>query len=316
MSRGERVTNTKALSLLTAATLLLPGLALAAEAKKDIEPAAAPASPDDRPKTAGAGGMTWDKLPDWSGIWNNSAQYEEGKFSPFDRATADPPDAGLFKPGERTHPPYKPEWEAKYKNILDAAVHGKSFDPQTHCLAPGFPRIMAEPFNAEFIVTPTQSRLIWESFNTIRRVYTDGRGFLPEEQELPMYTGYTVGHWEGAGDTAVLVMETKNLRPGQYDRSGAPFTDQLRVLERMQKIDPETIRDDVTLDDPVALTKPWHVIRYFKKQHYPYARLIDWSCEDNNNFVEGGPDGTDLRLPGEAGYKDPNTYGKFPDTAK
>jgi hypothetical protein len=239
--------------------------------------------------------MTWDKLPDWSGIW-----VMEGRIM-FDNSGKDP---------TRQFPPYRPEYEAKYAAIVKDAVAGKEFDPLTYCLPAGFPRVLTEPFLQEFVLRPEQVWWIHEQQNEIRRIYTDGRGHPPADDLYPLWEGHSIGHWEG--DT--LVVDTVSLREGIFDRSGAPHSDQARITERIRKIDANTMEDQIIVADPMTMTKPWHVVKRYKKLADPSLRIDHWACEEDNRavFKEGS---TDLVLPGEPGYKASGEAG-FRDQAK
>lgn len=240
--------------------------------------------------------LPWDKLPDWSGIW-----VMEGRVI-FDSSGKDP---------TREFPPLKPEAEAKYAAKVRDAVNGKEFDPLTHCLPAGFPRVIAEPFLQEFVIRPEAVWWIHEQQNEIRRIYTDGRGHPPAEDLFPLWEGHSIGHWEG--DT--LIVDTISLRAGIYDRTGPPVSEQARTSERIRKIDDSTIEDRITIVDPVYLTKPWTVVKRYRKLKDPSLRIDHWSCEESNRAIE--KDGsTDLILPGEPGYRDPSRIGTGEGSAK
>src|SRR3979490_105443 len=66
-------------------------------------------------------------LPNWSGLWNPVG----GLI--FDPSTADPKGNNAQQPGDREHPPYSAEWEAKYKEKLDHTLAGYFTDPITNC---------------------------------------------------------------------------------------------------------------------------------------------------------------------------------------
>jgi len=243
--------------------------------------------------TPAATKKTWDTLPDWSGMWTM-----EGRII-FDPSGKDP---------TREFPPLKPEYEAKYSAVVKDAVNGKEFDPLTHCLPAGFPRVMAEPFLQEFVLRPEQTWWIHEQQNEIRRIYTDGRPHPPADELYPLWEGHSIGHWEG--DT--LVVDTVSLREGIYDRTGAIHSDKAHVTERIRKVDANTIEDQIVVADPVTLTKPWHVVKRYKKLADPSLRIDHWACEEDNRAVM--KDGsTDIVLPGEERYKDPS---KPPDEIK
>src|ERR1700730_17704410 len=59
-------------------------------------------------------------LPNWSGLWNPVG----GLI--FDPATADPKGNNAQRPGDREHPPYNAEGEAKYRAKLAHALAATS----------------------------------------------------------------------------------------------------------------------------------------------------------------------------------------------
>ncbi len=196
-------------------------------------------------------------LPNWSGLWTPVG----GLI--FDPATADPRGNNAQQPGDREHPPYNAEWEAKYKAKLDHTLAGWFTDPITTCLPHGMPRLMGGiPGPLEFVVTPEITYIIWEYGPQMRRIYTDGRGHLAEEERFDTWTGHSIGHWEGA----TLVVDTVSMRADTpYDRTGAPHSDRVHTIERMRLIDNNTFENDMTIEDPVAFTTPWHVNRHYRR---------------------------------------------------
>jgi len=62
------------------------------------------------------------------------------------------------------------------------------------------------------------------------------------------------------------------------------------MLERMRLIDPQTLENQLTLDDPVAFTKPWTVTRTFRRAK-PGDEMREFVCMENNrNPIK--PDGS------------------------
>src|SRR3979490_1331130 len=57
-------------------------------------------------------------LPNWSGLWNPVG----GLI--FDPSTADPKGNNAQQPGDREHPPYNVEWEARDKARLAPPITG------------------------------------------------------------------------------------------------------------------------------------------------------------------------------------------------
>jgi hypothetical protein len=196
-------------------------------------------------------------LPNWSGLWTPIG----GLI--FDLATADPKGHATPQPGDRQYPPYNVEWGVKYEAKLNRSLAGYFTDAITGCLPHGMPRLMGGiPGPLEFVVTPEMTFILWEYGSQHRRIYTDGRGHLPEEDRFPTWTGHSIGHWEG--DT--LVVDTVSMRDDTpYDRSGAPHSDQVHLIERISLVDKDTLENNMTIEDPIAFTKPWHVVRRYRR---------------------------------------------------
>ena len=60
------------------------------------------------------------------------------------------------------------------------------------------------------------------------------------------------------GKVKTLVVETVSVRPGIWaDLTPALLSGQQKYLERIRQVDANTLEDQMTITDPVALTKPW-----------------------------------------------------------
>jgi hypothetical protein len=214
-------------------------------------------------------------VPDWTGVW----ELVGGTL--WDRSTAEPPDGRAGVPGVRERPPYNAEWEAKYEaNIARVAVD-RFPDPISTCGVPvGFPRIMQVVDGYEFVVTPDQTWILTENGPNALRIYTDGREHLADDLIWPTYTGDSVGRWEG--DT--LVFTTKGLRGEDgtiVDRTGAVLSAAAHGTTRMRKREDGMIEAVVTIEDPVALTRPWTVTKTYRKLDGD-VRIMDYACAENN----------------------------------
>ena len=103
-----------------------------------------------------------------------------------------------------------PEYQARLEKRIEDVKQGIEWDPISTCAPPGHPRWLTEPFLREFIVTPDQTWLINEMVNDIRRIYTDGRDHVPEDDRYPLYNGDSIGFWDGDK----LVIHTNQLMAG------------------------------------------------------------------------------------------------------
>ena len=216
----------------------------------------------------------FSKLPDWNGIWRL-------KGSP---ALLDVEDGKSFVPGTRDHPPYKPDWEAKYQVDLvraehqgDASYPNPLVDTHTVYCAAGMPHIIATPFDYEFIVTPEKTWITVDK--ETRHIYTDGRGFPPDDELWPTLLGRSIGRWEGQ----TLVVDTISVKTGIWaDLTPAMLSEQARFHERIRQVDANTLEDQVTITDPGALTRPWTFTK-----HYARMKTSIWISEPETC---GGPD--------------------------
>ena len=89
--------------------------------------------------------------------------------------------------------------------------------------------------------------------------------------------GHSIGHWEG--DT--LVVDTVGMRGDTvFDVSAAPHSDKIHVTERLRRLSPTKFEDRITVEDPVAFTKPWEIVRTYDLK--PDWQIIEYVCEENN----------------------------------
>jgi hypothetical protein len=220
--------------------------------------------------------LAWAAMPDWSGVYSRPAT----KGFTFD---PDQPDGVL------TSAKLTPEYQARLETRVAEVNKGIEWDPISTCAPPGHPRWLTEPFLREFVVTPNQTWLVNEMVNDIRRVYTDGRGHVPEEDRYPLYNGDSIGFWDGDK----LVVHTNQLMPGMYQRRNPDYSDQVETVEVWRKADEKTLTADVWVYDPPALIEPWYVRQVYVKLSDPDLRIRYWNCAENqNNAVSQTGDGS------------------------
>lgn len=126
-------------------------------------------------------------------------------------------------------------------------------DPIMACNPPGFPRILLfGAYPMEIVETPNRLIQFFDFFYTYRTIWTDGRT-LPKDPD-PRWYGYSSGHWDGN----TLVVESSGFDDRSWlDQDGHPHSDEMRIEERYQRIDPDTITVKITLNDPKAYSEPW-----------------------------------------------------------
>ncbi len=187
--------------------------------------------------------------------------------------------AGL--PGVREHPPLTPAWEAKYAANNARVDLDRYPDPVSTCGTPsGYPRLMSIPDGYEFVLRPEQVWILTENGPNVMRIYTDGRPHLGPDDIWPTYMGDSVGHWD-KGD---LVFDTIGLNGDPHtilDRSGLTYSEKAQVLTRIHQLDADTLEATITITDPDMLTRPWTVVKRYKRQPKG-SRIFDYVCSENN----------------------------------
>jgi hypothetical protein len=214
-----------------------------------------------------------DKYPDWSGRWTD---LNTGRWDPS-------------KPANRgQQAPLTAEYQAK----LDAAMAnrsegGRGNTPTISCGHTGMPRAMLVYETMEIVIKPEATYMLFDFLDPLRRVYTDGRAWPAEI--TPTWVGYSIGHWEstGGGKYDTLAIETRGFKgPRIVDGSGIPLHDdnQTVIQERisLDKGDPDKLLDEITLIDH-AFSRPWTVIRSYKRQRNPV--WAEYDCHENNEHV-------------------------------
>jgi hypothetical protein len=77
------------------------------------------------------------------------------------------------------------------------------------------------------------------------------------------------------------VVETTALRDDGIITPGLPHSGDMKILERIRLTDANTLRDEITLIDPKALTRPWSGSISFDRQ--PSGRkLREYVCPAGN----------------------------------
>ena len=240
-----------------------------------------PRTADGKPNLAAPAPQTVDGKPDFSGMWQSvPTPY-------FLDVIQDPKDESIFLPAA----------EALFKKHLSDF---RRDNPISHCL-PGGPLNILTPGLHRIIQSPTVVALLYEGGSRYRQIFLDGRQ-LPRDPN-PAWLGYSVGHWDG--DT--LVIETTGFNDRTWlDMAGHPHSEQLRVNERLRRIDFGHIQRQITFNDPQTLTKP---LTFLLELSYALdAEMLENICEDRDSAHLVGTANTDLELSSASLAKYVGTY--------
>jgi hypothetical protein len=153
-------------------------------------------------------------------------------------------------------------------------------DPTLKCWPTGVPRQAGTPYPMQIVQTPTLAIILYEgAAHTYRVIPTDGRPHTKNAELLWM--GDPVGHYEG--DTLVVDVTAFNDKTW-LDSAGHPHSEKLHIIERYKKLDPTTLRYEITIDDPIAYTKTWSTAYIYKLK--PDWQLMEYWCTENNKDAE------------------------------
>ena len=209
--------------------------------------------------------------PDFSGTWERYPDpYGESRF-----AEDPPPPAG----GPQLREPYASAYKKALQRKAEAIKKGKPLaDPSTLCVPEGMPTIMAAVEAIEILQTPRQLVVLAEFLTQTRRVYLNEKMPAPEDI-FPGYNGYSVAHWQGE----TLVVETRGVRE-DIRFMGIPHSAQMKISERLRLTAPDRLEDQITLDDPSVLAKPYAFTFGYKRN--PDYRIREYICDYNKVSVD------------------------------
>jgi len=155
--------------------------------------------------------------------------------APAPRAADGNPDlSGLWYPVEVTGDLLDPANAQEWARLLMAEREARFLQdaPRFRCLpsGPGFITLSGSNFGTRRIVQHPDLIAILNADLTYRQIFMDGRELEPEP--YPIWTGYSVGHWEG--DTLVVDSNGYNDKTWLHAR-GLPHSDSLRITERYHR---------------------------------------------------------------------------------
>ena len=104
---------------------------------------------------------------------------------------------------------------------------------------------------------------------------------IPIDQDVakppfPQFAGVSRAHWEGE----TLVIETTRFRGGQSGGTGP----NMHLVEKLTRIDPDTVAYEFTVTDPTVYTAPYTVMMPFRRTDGP---LFEYACHEGNYGLYG-----------------------------
>jgi hypothetical protein len=212
--------------------------------------------------------------PDFSGFWSQPHHLEPGT-------------GGATTFTKEKMPPFVPGGEALFYKQRT----GDPFldEPRAFCMPSGFPSAFFGPYPVQIVQNDDWLVMVTEFERATRLIPLDGR---PHREGLePSYYGDPVGHWEG--DT--LVIDTRNFKrwtlddyyyvnPDEYRM----HSDAFRTVERLRRIDENTLSYELTVDDPKIFTEPWtEALQMTFHPEWAEVGLYEFQCQENNRCPGG-----------------------------
>ena len=183
---------------------------------------------------------------------------------------------------EGTIPPLTPEARQR-RAARAAAAKGHEFDGpenrplEARCLtrANVGPPLLPTRYNSnlQIVQGPGYVAIETEEIHDVRLIPTDGRPHLAKN--VRQWLGDSVGHWEGN----TLVVDTTNFT----DLTPFPGAQNLHVVERLTRVDNETLLYQFTVEDPGMWTRPWSGEVPIKKIQ---GQLYEYACHEANYGLE------------------------------
>ena len=112
-----------------------------------------------------------------------------------------------------------------------------------------------------------------------RSIVMNGSSHLPPH--VRQWWGDSRGHWEGE----TLVIDVTNFSPKTNIFGG---NENVHLVERFTRTEPETLEYIVTIEDPTTWTRPWTVMVEYTKQNDEANRFyIEPRCHEGNYGLAG-----------------------------
>ncbi len=216
--------------------------------------------------------------PDFSGIWERYPDpYGTSRF-----AEDPPPPAG----GPQLREPYASAYKKALQLKTEADEKGTPLaDTHTRCLPEGMPTIMAAVEAIEILQNPRELVVLAEFVTQTRRIYLNEKMPAPDDIS-PGYNGYSVGHWRGQ----TLVVQTTGVRE-DVRFVETPHSAQMKITERLRLTAPDRLEDQIVIDDPTVLAKPYAFTFGYKRNHK--YRIGEYIC-DNNRYQPDSKGGVSI----------------------
>jgi hypothetical protein len=155
-------------------------------------------------------------------------------------------------------------------------------EPYTRCKPSPAARSFGTAYGVELLNLPGADRIyLFQTggAHSFRVIYLDGRTHpaTPSARAASSAFGHSIGWW----DRDTLVIDTVGIDESAWlERWGLPHTNRLHTIERITRPDFDTLKYELTVDDPGAYTAPW--TSGYTKRWSSNQETFEYVCQENN----------------------------------
>ena len=176
-------------------------------------------------------------------------------------------------------PPLQPMALEVYKTnrrgLSDPRLKGRDdLDISDSCFPPGPTRIFTDSRAFEIRQAPDVVYILSETDHWVRKIFTDGK---ERPDGFPVtWMGYSIGKYDGG----TLVVDTTGINDKTWiDSLGTPHSEELHLIERLRRLNHDSLEIDFTFSDPKIFTKSWTAKKVYRLQPPGYEMKEDVICD-------------------------------------
>ena len=145
------------------------------------------------------------------------------------------------------------------------------------CITFGINKLIGAGYNSNIQIFQARDYVVveMEMIHDVRIIPLDGRPHVP--RAIGQWLGDSRGRWEGE----TLVVESTNFSP-KFEFRGA--SRDLTVKERFTRVGPNTLKYEVTYEDPSTWTRPWTVVVNMARTS---DHMYEYACHEGNHAMAG-----------------------------
>ena len=206
----------------------------------------------------------------------NEFWYERGIELTSDNRTSlivDPPDGRLPRQTEAARLAAQQRRADQEEHRYDS-YENRSMGDRCIMFSKSGPPMRSGAYNNNVMVfqTPGYVAILTEQARQARLIPLED---LPRPP-ISQLAGVSRGHWEGE----TLVIETTQFR----ERAGGATSQKMHLVERVRRLDPDTVAYEYTVTDPTVYTAPYTAMMPLRRMDGP---LFEYACHEGNIGLYG-----------------------------